>query len=243
MIRCVIIDDEPLAREGLMNYINQVSFLELVGQGTNPLELNKIMQQTTVDLVFLDIQMPVINGIDYLKITKERPMVILSTAYPSFALDGFDLDVLDYLLKPITFNRFLKAANKAQERLNTGLDNSPAQTGQAVAEDFFFIKSDGKFEKIYHHTINYVQGLQNYVSFHTDTGKHIALMTLKQVEQNLPDDSFLRVHKSYLVAIKKIERLEPHQLTINEQQIPISRSYRKTVKERILDKHLWRPKD
>ncbi|MEL6812719.1 MAG: LytTR family DNA-binding domain-containing protein [Bacteroidota bacterium] len=239
MIRCVIIDDEPLAREGLVSYINEVSFLMLVGQGSNPLELNEILTQQKVDLVFLDIQMPVINGIDFLKITKELPMIVITTAYPSFALESFDLDVLDYLLKPITFNRFLKAANKSKKLKQ--LRDSHTDEGHSISEtDYFFVKSDGKYEKIFHHTILYVQGLQNYVTFYTTRGKHVSLMTLKNVAQKLSQNGFLRVHKSYLVAIDKIERIEPHEITIGEHTIPISRNYRKIAKSRILGDHLWK---
>ncbi len=239
MIRCAIIDDEPLARECLVNYINEVSYLELVGQGANPLELNEIMAAETVDLVFLDIQMPVINGIDFLKITTNLPMVIITTAYPSFALEGFDLNVLDYLLKPITFNRFLKAVHKAQE-LQRLKGNEKTTEREVSQTEYFFLKCDGKYEKIYHHTILFVQGLQNYVTFYTTEGKYVSLITLKKVEERLPEHLFMRVHKSSLVAIQKIDSVQPHEISIGEHRIAVSRNYRKDVKERVLGSHLWK---
>lgn len=239
MINCVIIDDEPLARENIANYIENVSFLNLVGQGSNPLELNDILNTNQVDLIFLDIQMPVINGIDFLKITPNLPMVILTTAYPSYALEGFDLDVLDYLLKPITFNRFLKAVGKANDMMQLQHSNDK-QFDSDDENSHFFIKCDHKYEKIYIDDILFVQALQNYVTICTEERKYVSLLPLKNVEQNLSDRSFMRVHKSYIVNIKKVNNLESHELTIGTHAIPISRNYRKEVKDRILGDSLWR---
>lgn len=239
MINCVIIDDEPLARENIANYVENVAFLKLVGQGSNPLELNELLKNTKVDLIFLDIQMPVINGIDFLKITPNLPKVILTTAYPSYALEGFDLDVLDYLLKPITFNRFLKAVNKASEFLQLEqVNDRPTESNEE--NSYFFIKCDHKYEKIYIEDVLYVQALQNYVTICTEEKKYVSLLPLKNVEQNLMDRNFIRVHKSYIVNINKINNLESHELTIGTSVIPISRNYRKEVKDRILGDSLWK---
>ncbi len=240
MIKCVVIDDEPLARENIANYVENVDYLQLTGQGSNPLELNTILAEQEVDLIFLDIQMPVINGIDFLKITPNLPMVILTTAYPSYALEGFDLDVLDYLLKPITFNRFLKAVNKANDFF--GLQRKSLQTDVQVdtTEDFFFIKCDNKFEKIIYRKILFVQALQNYVTIYTEDKKYVSLLSLKVVEQKLMNKGFIRVHKSYIVSKSKIDNMESHEISIKSHRIPISRNYRKAVKEEVLSNHLWK---
>ena len=240
MMQCVIIDDEPLAREGLVNYIHQIDFLTLVGQGANPLELNEILANTKVDLVFMDIQMPIINGIDFLKITPNLPKIILTTAYPSYALEGFELDVIDYLLKPITFNRFLKAVTKAQNLQDLNESNSkPTTSSETTDKDHFFVKSDHKYEKVYYDQLLYVQAMQNYVTFHTSHGKIVSLLSLKQVEENLSDYGFIRVHKSYLVPVLKVDSIESHELMIGEHAIPIGRNYRKMVKDQVLGNKLW----
>lgn len=240
MIRCVVIDDEPLARENIANYVENVQYLTLVGQGSNPLELNAILAEHEVDLIFLDIQMPVINGIDFLKITPNLPMVILTTAYPSYALEGFELDVLDYLLKPITFNRFLKAVHKANEFFSLQRKPSVQDSQENSDDDYFFIKCDHKFEKIIYTKILFVQALQNYVTIYTEDKKYVSLLSLKVVEQKLLDKGFIRVHKSYIVSKSKIDNMESHELTIDSHRIPISRNFRKMVKEEVLSNHLWK---
>jgi DNA-binding LytR/AlgR family response regulator len=196
MMNCVIIDDEPLAREGLASYVREVDFLQLTGTCENPLELIKLLDHQSIDLIFLDIQMPKMNGIDFLKIMQKPPMVIITTAYPSYALEGFQLNVLDYLLKPITFDRFFKSANKAKDYHR--LLNSSTQPGAQKAEtgeNYFFIKCGNKYEKIYFDDILYVEGMQNYVTIFTGKGKYITLLNLKSLEQNLDSKLFIRVHK------------------------------------------------
>jgi DNA-binding LytR/AlgR family response regulator len=241
ILKCAIIDDEPLARECIENYVEKVDYLRLVGTGSNPLELNRILEQQPLDLVFLDIQMPVINGIDYLKSTQNPPLVIITTAYPSFALEGFQLDVMDYLLKPITFDRFFKAVNKTKDYIS--LRNKPstpdAEKTNAV-EDYFFIKCDAKYEKIYLHEILYIQALENYVSIYTTKRKYLTLLNLKNVEENLDKQSFIKVHKSYIVAIPKIDAIENNDILIQSSRIPISRNFKEAVIERVLNKKLWK---
>jgi two-component system LytT family response regulator len=234
MINCVIIDDEPLARDGLSNYVREVDFLNLSGVGENPLELLPLIDRQVADLVFLDIQMPKMNGIEFLKILQKPPMVIITTAYPSYALDGFQLNVLDYLLKPITFERFFKAAAKARD-YHKLLSGNPA----ASVEDYFFIKCGGKFEKILFDDILYIEGMQNYVTIYTAKGKYITMLSLKSLEEKLPDTGFIRVHKSFLAAISKIDSIEPAELTVEGNRIPISRGYRDLVMERVLTKKLF----
>lgn len=238
---CVIIDDEPLARECISNYVSEVEFLDFKGSGSNPLELRQLLDNHKVDLIFLDIQMPVMNGIDFLKMTQNTQMVIITTAYPSFALEGFQLDVLDYLVKPITFNRFFKAVNKAKDYhqlLAKSAAHQPEQPGKP--EDYFFIKCDHKYERIYFDDILYIEGLQNYVAIHTSSGKYITLMSLKSVQENLNNGSFIRVHKSYIVSIPKIASIENNDIIIQSFRIPISRHYRDEVIERVVTKKLWK---
>ena len=236
MIKCVTIDDEPLARECIANYVREVDFLDMVGMGSNPMELTQLMNHQDIDLIFLDIQMPVMNGIDYLKMLQNPPMVVFTTAYPNYALEGFQLDVLDYLLKPITFNRFFKAANKAREYFQ--LQNQTPR--QSETPGYFFVKCDHKFEKIYFEDILFVQAMQNYVIIYTAERKYMTLMSLKSVEENLQPYSFIRTHKSYIVSIPRIQSIENHEIVIDDFRIPISRNYRKVVLEQILGDKLWK---
>lgn len=234
MINCVIIDDEPLAREGLANYVREVDFLNLGGVGENPLELLHLIDQQKVDLIFLDIQMPKMNGIEFLKIIQKPPMVVITTAYPSYALEGFQLNALDYLLKPITFERFFKAAAKARD-YHKLLNGDHAKQN----EDYFFIKCGNKYEKIPFEDILYVEGMQNYVNIYTNQGKFVTMLSLKSLEENLNERSFIRIHKSYIVAVNKINGIEGNEIFIQSNRIPISRNYRQEVLEKVVSKRLW----
>jgi DNA-binding LytR/AlgR family response regulator len=238
MINCVIIDDEPLAREGLANYVREVDFLNLGGIGENPLELLHLIDQQKVDLIFLDIQMPKMNGIEFLKIMQKPPMVVVTTAYPSYALEGFQLNVLDYLLKPITFERFFKAATKARDYHRLLLREVSGEPGQAE-DDYFFIKCGSKYEKIPFVDILYVEGMQNYVNIYTLKGKFVTMLSLKSLEENLDQKSFIRVHKSFIVAVSKIDGIEGNEIFIQTNRIPISRNYREQVIGRVVTKRLW----
>ena len=241
MMNCVIIDDEPLAREGIGNYVREIDFLRLVDTCENPVELMKVLDKNPVDLIFLDIQMPKMNGIDFLKIVQKPPLVIITTAFPSYALEGFQLNVLDYLLKPVTFERFFKAANKAKDYCQ--LIKKSAQSGIQKAEpgaDYFFIKCDNKYEKIHLDDVLYVQGMQNYVVIYTRKGKYLTLLYLKNLEQSLDNKQFIRVHKSYLVSIDKIEAIEGSEIIIQSHRIPISRNYREQVINQIVKNKLWK---
>lgn len=240
MMNCVIIDDEPLAREGLASYVREVDFLNLTGTCENPLQLIKLLDAQAIDLIFLDIQMPKMNGIDFLKIFPKPPMVIITTAYPSYALEGFQLNVLDYLLKPITFDRFFKSANKARDYHR--LVNNSAQPGTPkpeTDEGYFFIKCGNKYEKIYFDEILYVEGMQNYVTIFTTKGKYMTLLNLKSLEQNLDSKLFIRVHKSYIVSTGKIDGIEANEIFIGEHRIPISRNYREQVIQQVVTNKLW----
>jgi DNA-binding LytR/AlgR family response regulator len=241
MLKCVTIDDEPLARECIANYVREVEFLHLVGAGNNPMDLGRLLDEQEVDLIFLDIQMPKINGIEYLKMTPDPPMVIITTAYPHYALEGFQLDVLDYLLKPFTFNRFFKAATKAKDYYRLlAKHQAKVVSGPDPTTDYFFIKCDNKYERILFEDILYIQALQNYVTICTTKGKYVTLLALKNVEQNLDGHSFIRVHKSFIVSIPKIEAIENDELVIGSFRIPISRNYREEVIDRVVHNRLWK---
>jgi two-component system LytT family response regulator len=239
MIHCVIIDDEPLAREGIADYVREVDFLSLVGTCENPLELMKLLERETVDLIFLDIQMPKMNGIDFLKVVSKPPMVIITTAFPSFALEGFQLNVLDYLVKPITFDRFFKSVHKARDYFSLLRSSASSASSSSSGADYFFIKCGNKYEKINFTDILYVEGMQNYVTIYTTRGKFITLLYLKNLEENLDPSSFIRVHKSFIVSIRKIDGISGNEISIGEFRIPISRNYKEIVLSRVVSSKLW----
>lgn len=230
MINCVIVDDEPLAREGLSDFVADVDFLHLAGSCENPIQLIKLLETAPVDLIFLDIQMPKMSGLDFLRITKNPPMVILTTAFPNFALEGFELNVLDYLLKPITFDRFYRAVDKGrdyQHFLNFSVGEKNAIP--TPMQDYFFIRCGNKYEKICFDDVLYLESMQNYVNIITVRGKYTTLINLKSLEQQFDNTLFLRVHKSYMVSIRKIEIIEGNEIYMQSFRIPISRSYREHV--------------
>src|SRR5579859_5809078 len=237
MINCVIIDDEPLAREGMTSYVREVDFLQLAGVCENPVELTKLLDQHPVDLIFLDIQMPKMNGLDFLKMVQNPPIVIITTAYPTYALDGFQLNVLDYLLKPITFDRFFKSVNKARDYYQL-ITRSPQPAADAAA-DYFFIRCGSKYEKIFFNQILYIEGMQNYITIYTEKGRYVTLLYLKNLEGNLDSQSFIRVHKSYIVSISKIDAIEGNEIFIQSHRIPISRNHREEVIQRVVANKLW----
>ncbi|GAB3954317.1 LytTR family DNA-binding domain-containing protein [Spirosoma harenae] len=241
MLNCVIVDDEPLAREGLSSYVREIDFLQLTSTCANPLELVNVLEKSSVDVIFLDIQMPKMSGIDFLKMVPKPPMVVITTAYPSFALEGFQLNVLDYLLKPITFERFFKSANKARE-YHKLLNQSPVPSSpkSESGDEYFFVKCGNKYEKIFFEDILFVEGMQNYVTIFTNKGKYVTLLNMKSLEQNLDGHAFLRVHKSYMVSISKIEGIEGNEICIQNHRIPISRNYRDQVMHEVVTGKLWK---
>ena len=240
MLNCVIVDDEPLAREGLADYVKEIDFLQLAGVCINPVELGKLLGSQKIDLIFLDIQMPKMNGIDFLRILPSPPMVIITTAFSEYALDGFQLNVLDYLLKPITFDRFFKAVARARDyHLLTIKPPSADPSSLQRGEDFVFIKCSNKFEKIHFADILYIEALQNYVAIYTTRGKFLTLLYLKNIEQNLDSKAFIRVHKSYIVPIAKIDSIDGNEIRIAEHRIPVSRNYRELVIRQVVNNNLW----
>lgn len=230
MINCLIIDDEPLAREGLKSYVDEVVFLQLIACCESPIESMRYLAQRKIDLIFLDIQMPRMNGIDFLKSLTSPPMTIITTAYPSYALEGYQLDVIDYLVKPIIFQRFLKSVNKAQDYHLLLQAEIPTQT-----IDYFFVKCGHKYEKIRLADILFIEGSQNYITIYTPHGKYLTLLSMKAIQEELPAKDFVRVHKSYIVALKQVDAIRSNEIRIRDNIIPLSRSYREEATKQVLN--------
>jgi DNA-binding LytR/AlgR family response regulator len=230
-IKCIITDDEPFARKGLQGYIGQIDFLELKGVCENAVELNSLLKKEPADLLFLDIEMPYVTGIDFLRSIPSPPKVIFTTAYEKYALQGFELEVLDYLLKPISFERFMKAANKA-------FDFFRGQQAPAALQDYIFVKSEGKLEKIHFSAILFAEALENYVAIYTLEKKIITHLTLKMLQEKLPAGVFIQPHKSYLVSIEKINSIEGNILHVLQYQVPISKYQKEEVMEKIVNSKL-----
>lgn len=238
MIRCLVVDDEPLALDILEDYISKVPFLTLVKTTTSAIEGLSLVQSDAIDLVFLDVQMPELTGIQFLKIINGKCDVILTTAYSQYALDGYELDVVDYLLKPIAFDRFYKAAQKVLQNNN---NNHPAAQELPAAQsshDFIFVKTEHKIQKIYLDDILYIEGLKDYISIFTKTERIITLQNMKKMEESLPAKSFVRVHKSYIIALGKIESIERSRIQIGDKIIPIGDTYREYFFKQIEDKNI-----
>lgn len=238
-LKCIIIDDEPVARKVLQEFIGEIDYLELVGQADNPLKALSLLDGKDVDIIFLDINTPKINGIDFLKSAETTANIIITTAYAEYALEGYGLNVLDYLLKPIAFDRFLKACNKAREmgRLRK------MTNGQAAPqrEDHFFIKCDTQIEKVFYDDLVYAEAMLNYVMLHTVTRKMMVYVTIRNLEEQLPADIFIKVHKSFIVNMGKIRRIDGNILDMGSERISISQSLReKVIKEIVRDKIIKR---
>ena len=231
-LNCLIIDDEPLARKGLKEYIDDVAFLTLAGEFDSPLKAVAELSSGNVQLIFLDIQMPKITGIQFFKSLQQAPPVIFTTAYPQYALDGFELNALDYLVKPISFERFLKAALKAKEYYELRSQNKKETS---TAPDYLFIKVDGRLVKILYEEILFVEAVQNYVTIHTRDKKLLTYLTFHSIEEFLPDHLFVKTHKSYLVSLAKIESIEGNCLHIDNHVIPISRNLKDDVMKKVMN--------
>jgi DNA-binding LytR/AlgR family response regulator len=219
-----------MARSLIADYVSKVSYLHLVEVCSSPLTALEILRKESIDVLFLDIQMPEITGLSLLKTLQKKPLVILTTAYPQYALEGYELDVVDYLLKPITFERFLKAVDKVSQR-KTG---APAEPVAQVVEDrtpFVFVKDGTKLVKIRLEDILYVEGLKDYVTIHTREKKVVTLQRLKTLEDLLPSSKFIRVHHSYIVSVSAIDMVHKGEVQIGGALIPISDSYRKAFRE------------
>jgi DNA-binding LytR/AlgR family response regulator len=231
-IHCLIADDEPIARIGMQKLVQQAPGLHLVGMAKDAREISQYLAQHTIQLLFLDIQMPGINGIDYLKSLTQPPKVIFTTAYPDYAIAGYDLDVLDYLLKPITLTRFLKAVNRAREYFSLTMQQTvPGNNAPAV--DYLFVKTNRQLQKVPFDEILFIEAMLNYVVIHTTTQKIITYASIKSMQDSLPASLFLKIHKSYIIAMAKIKSLQGYEVTIGTHTLPISRKHREELRKAI----------
>jgi len=222
-IRCCIVDDEPLARKGIEGYVERLPYLSLVGSFSSAFDLLKKLDELKPELLFMDIQMPHLNGLEFVKSLSNPPKVIFTTAYDQYAIEGFELDVLDYLMKPISFERFLKAVEKAKSHFKESIDS-------------FFVKTDKRMQRILFDDILYLESMQNYVIVHINDGKHITHNTLKSIIKDLPIERFTQIHKQYVINNDNVKAIEANQVIIGEKTLPISRTFRNQTMERLLGK-------
>lgn len=225
MLSCLVIDDEPLAIKLIEDHISKVDFLKLVGVNTNPLEALIQFNQQPADLIFLDIQMPQLNGVQFMQLLQNRAQVIITSAYQEYAFDGFEHNVVDYLLKPISFERFYRAVEKAMKTANPAARLPAAPDLYPATGGYIFVKVETRMVRVELDDILYVEGLKNYLSIHTRTQRIITLQSMKQMEEALPPNRFIRVHKSYLVALDKINAVERQEIHIGNTIIPVGSTY------------------
>lgn len=223
-LSCIIVDDEPVARKILHEFVEQVPYLDLQGKFENAMKAEAFLKTNTVDLILLDIEMPKISGLQFLQKLQVESMVILTTAFPQYALEGYELDIIDYLLKPFALNRFLKAVQKAKDYYQMKYS-----ANTAASSSYIFIKSEKRIEKIELADILYAESVGNYVSVYTDNKRILAYLTMKSLESQLPLNDFLKVHQSFLVNCSKIEAIEGNEIKMGARSIPISRNYRELV--------------
>jgi DNA-binding LytR/AlgR family response regulator len=231
-LRCIVVDDEPIARKGMEEYIADVPYLTHMGSFESATQAGEFLSRHPVDLMLLDIRMPKLSGIDFLKKFKEPPLIIFTTAFPDYALESYELSVLDYLVKPISLERFKKATQRA-------LDYFLLTQPQTVP-DYFFIKCNQRLEKVLFNEILYVEAMQNYCIIHTISRKLICYITLTAMTEKLPNDRFMKVHKSFIVAIQKINTTKGYKIAIGAALLPISRNLRNELMSRIVHNNLLR---
>ena len=226
-IKCLIVDDEPPAREIIRRYVQQVPTLELAGECANAIQaFTLLQQQQPVDLMFLDIRMPQLNGNEFLKALKNPPKVIFTTAFSEYALEGFELDAVDYLMKPITFERFLKAVNKACQGSGQKAEISPEEK---KTESFVFFRSDRKMVKVMLQDINYIESMKDYVKVYTTNGLVITKQSISSVEAMLPEKNFVRTHRSFIISLDKVRTFTSELIEVDKTEIPIGKLYRNEV--------------
>jgi len=238
VLNCVIIDDEPIARKLLQEYIEETDFLNLVGVAENPLKAIGVINSQDTDLIFLDINMPKMNGMEFLKSSTKLPMVIMTTAYGQYALEGFEMAVIDYLVKPFSLERFVKASQKALELKVLKQKNIITEK---IDPEYFYVKCDGKIERVMYNELLYIEAMANYVTLYTTSGKLIVYLTIKGILEKLPAEKFIQVHKSYIVNTGRINTIEGNVLHLGESKITVSSNYSDEVMKRILkDKFIKR---
>jgi len=229
MLNCLIIDDEPLARQHIANYISRVNDLKLVGSVRNPVIGKNVLDNEAVDLIFLDIKMQQMSGLDFLKKNAVFQQVIVISAYPEYAIEGFELEVTDYLMKPVTFERFLKAVDKVRVRIG-GSENIRTVRYQP---DFIYVKHNQRYEKVLLADILYIESMLNYVRIITSAGRYMVYSSLRSIYASLPADRFIRIHKSYIAAVSQITSVSPVSLSIGKTKLPVSRANKKALMELI----------
>lgn len=239
-IKTILVDDEPLALDIMESFVAKMPNLELVQRCDNAISAMEVLQTKEVDLIFLDIQMPQITGIEFLRSLRNPPLVVFTTAFPEYAIEGFELDAVDYLLKPISLDRFMKAVNKVSERIQ--LKKQSNSTIEEIGEDYFFVKSDKKLIKVNFAEIIYIEGLKDYVIIRMENNRIIALQTMKSLEDKLQMLNFRRVHRSYIVNVDKIQAIDGNSLEVIEKgqikSIPIGKNYRDELLDMINEKKL-----
>jgi DNA-binding LytR/AlgR family response regulator len=237
-LKCIIVDDEPVARKLILEFIEEIDFLEFAGEAENAIQSLPLLQENDIDIIFLDINMPKINGIDFLKSSRINAQVIITTAYPVYAVEAYGLDVLDYLVKPISFERFLKSCNKVRDLK----EKSNASSAKPVAvNDHFFVKSQNQIEKVFYDELLYAEAMMNYVMLYTNSKKMMVYITIKGLEEQLPPEMFIKVHKSFIVNKSKIRSIEGNILDIGTQKITISQNLKeKVIQEIVQDKMIKR---
>ncbi len=235
-MKCVIIDDEPLAVELLQDFVKKVDSLELINSFNNAIDAVSFINQNNVDLVFLDIQMPHFSGIDFLNTIEKKPLVIFTTAYSDYAVEGFNLGAVDYLVKPIPFHRFLKAVVRAQQVLHPVATNQAAENTNApeIDQDFMFVRAEYENVKLNFADILFIEGLKDYVKIYTTDNKFtLTLISLIKLENLLSSKGFARIHRSYIINIKHVKSIQKNKVLISDKRIPISESYKSTFFEKI----------
>lgn len=235
-LSCIIVDDEPVARKILHEFVEQVPFMQTLGKFENAIKAEAFLKNNDIDLLFLDIEMPKISGLQLLQNIDKKPLVILTTAFPQYALEGYELEVIDYLLKPIAFNRFMKAVHKAKEYKQL----QEATTVSQSTSSYLFVKSDKRIEKIELNDICYAEALGNYIIIHLREKKIIAYLTLKSLESQLPSNEFIKIHQSYLINCSRINAIEGNEVKISNKSLPISRNYKDSVMEMVQQRLLKR---
>ncbi len=233
ILRCLIVDDEPIAIKGITNFVKQVDFLEIVDTCTSAMQAAMILKTNQIDLMFLDINMPMLTGIDFLESLEKPPLTILTTAYSEHALDGYRLNVVDYLLKPIEFQRFFQAVNKAQS-----LFQSQVELYENKDESTMYIRQGDTYHRINWEDILYVEGMQNYLKIHFKDITYVIHQTMTSLEELLPKDSFFRVHISYLINIHKLESISAGKVTVADKQLPLSRHRKEELLQNVVYKRL-----
>lgn len=239
-LSCLIVDDEPVARQGIEEYVAQINYMEPVASCENVARAVAALNERMVDIMYLDIHMPRVSGIEFLKTLRKPPLTILTTAYSEYALESYTLDVVDYLVKPITFERFLRATQKAFEihQLRAGAKQESSSKLEALP--YFFVKCDNRYEKIMFKDVRFIEALQNYVVIHVPEKKYVTYLTLSGIESQLPKEQFIKVHKSFIVSVKSIQSIDGSDILIGGTRIPISRNLKDEVMNRILGNNLFR---